>query len=320
LSIIINVLELLHDGKWYNVTKIAKSLNIKQEYLDGIASFLDKYELANVSRNSARIKLTKDFIALPDAPRKKLETQTGYKKLKTKAKSSVWMNITGRFDAIEGADKCIMVTGNNLEIKEMKHVKPLEFYEHATRNITASKETAKEQPFLKILNSYEDAVSLLLERVEFAKKKVLLATRFRNDLVINALLRKANEGVQVRVIADTELVKEYISSQYDTLSNVKNNDPHIHERTKIVSNPWYPEGKVKRRVGNVPFTFAVIDDTEFAVELTDLHEPKKFMVAMHTRDEFSSMELWKLFETLWGKSSEDMAKITEDILSEIDGQ
>ncbi|MDE1840168.1 MAG: hypothetical protein KGH87_09650, partial [Thaumarchaeota archaeon] len=64
-----------------------------------------------------------------------------------------------------------------------------------------------------ITSSYEDMVRKILEMIEFAQNEILLATRFQNELIINSILKKANSGINVKVLADTNLVENYFEKE-----------------------------------------------------------------------------------------------------------
>ena len=116
-------------------------------------------------------------------------------------------------------------------------------------------------------------VSAIVERVQLCKNEILLASRSFNEIIINNILRKANSGIDVKVISDSSLVKQYIEAEGRGLSL---NDKNSSERRKVVSNPWYP-GKVKRKVARIPFSIIVLDGKEVGVEVVDWNEPKKFV-------------------------------------------
>src|SRR5262249_12101225 len=54
--------------------------------------------------------------------------------------------------------------------------------------------------------SMEDMVTKVLEVMEFAEKEIILISRFTNELIINTMIKKANSGVTVKILADTNLV------------------------------------------------------------------------------------------------------------------
>ncbi len=70
-----------------------------------------------------------------------------------------------------------------------------------------------------IASSYEDMVRKILEMTEFAQHEILLVTRFQNELIINSILKKANAGINVKVLADTNLVEDYFGKEMPVKSD-----------------------------------------------------------------------------------------------------
>ena len=66
-------------------------------------------------------------------------------------------------------------------------------------------------------------VSTIVERIEFCKSEILLASRFTNEVIINNILRKARAGVNVKVLAEKSLVEQFFSEQNKYLIDDKNN-------------------------------------------------------------------------------------------------
>ena len=56
-------------------------------------------------------------------------------------------------------------------------------------------------PKIEIVWTYEDMVSAIVERVEFCKHEIMLASRFLNEIIINNILRKSKSGVNVKVLS-----------------------------------------------------------------------------------------------------------------------
>ena len=159
---------------------------------------------------------------------------------------------------------------------------------------------AEATPKIEIAWTYQDMVSAIVERVQLCKNEILLASRSFNEIIINNILRKANSGIDVKVISDSSLVKQYIEAEGRGLSlNDKNSD----ERIKVVSNPWYP-GKVKRRVARIPFSIIVLDSKEVGVELVDWNEPKKFYGVVFIREEKTSKMMLNFYNKIWDAATE----------------
>ncbi len=159
---------------------------------------------------------------------------------------------------------------------------------------------AEALPKIEIAWTYQDMVSAIVERVQLCKNEILLASRSFNEIIINNILRKANSGIDVKVISDSSLVKQYIEAEGRGLSL---NDKNSSERIKVVSNPWYP-GKVKRRVARIPFSIIVFDGKEVGVELVDWNEPKKFYGVIFIREEKTSKTMLNFYNKMWDAATE----------------
>ncbi len=145
--------------------------------------------------------------------------------------------------------------------------------------------------------SYEDMVRKILEMTEFAQQEILLVTRFQNELIINSILKKASAGVNVKILADTNLVEDYFGKEMSVKS-----DKNKKERENVVSNPYYPS-KIDRRYVQVPFCIMIADNKHVGLEIVDLSESKKFKMAIFREDVSISSSMTLLFNNLWQKSS-----------------
>jgi predicted transcriptional regulator len=189
-------------------------------------------------------------------------------------------------------------------IDTLKNTK--EFSEEDIKNFvdriahTSSGMNAEAPPKIEIAWTYQDMVSAIVERVQLCKNEILLASRSFNEIIINNILRKANSGIDVKVISDSSLVKQYIEAEDRGLSL---NDKNSNERIKVVSNPWYP-GKVKRRIARIPFSIIVLDGKEVGVEVVDWNEPKKFCGAIFIRHEKTSKTMLNFYNNMWDAATE----------------
>ncbi|HET7285010.1 MAG TPA: hypothetical protein VFI70_10020, partial [Nitrososphaeraceae archaeon] len=160
---------------------------------------------------------------------------------------------------------------------------------------------AEAPPKIEIAWTYQDMVSAIVERVQLCKNEILLASRSFNEIIINNILRKANSGIDVKVISDSSLVKQYIEAEGRGLSL---NDKNSSERIKVVSNPWYP-GKIKRRIARIPFSIIVLDGKEVGVEVVDWNEPKKFYGVIFIREEKTSKTMLNFYNKMWDAATEE---------------
>src|SRR5918992_1105887 len=157
-----------------------------------------------------------------------------------------------------------------------------------------------------IINSYEEMVKIIRERIELADNEILIATRISPDEVISSLIESIKLGVKVRVLVDERLIAEYRRVYYhdkeksDSPAHV---DKYAEERMKVVENPWYQSGaEIERRVGQIPFGLIIFDRNEVGIELVDSYNPDKFTAGILVKDSQIGEAMLKLYEELWHNS------------------
>jgi sugar-specific transcriptional regulator TrmB len=161
--------------------------------------------------------------------------------------------------------------------------------------------------FPNIINSHEDIIKTLCQRIEKANNEILIATRISLDEVIASLIESIKLGVKVRVLVDERLIAEYRRVYYP---DTEKSDPPAHvdkyaeERTKVVENPWYQSGvKIERRVGKVPFGLIILDRNEVGMELVDSYNPDEFTAGLLVKDSSQIVDaMLKLYEEMWSNS------------------
>lgn len=178
--------------------------------------------------------------------------------------------------------------------------------------VTGTSITASTAPQIRFATTYEHMVSYVMELVELAKSEILLASRFKNDLIINNILLKANAGVNVRIIGDTNLIRNYIKNEGEKLQVI---DKHSIERVIVTGNPWYPnKDNVDRKLRDVPFSMIVVDGKGVGLEVVDRFESDKFKHALFVKDEVFAQESKKIFDTWWDSAKEDdLLKLVEEM-------
>jgi predicted transcriptional regulator len=160
---------------------------------------------------------------------------------------------------------------------------------------------------LVLITQYEHMVTKVLEMITFAQKEILLSTRFLNDLIVNANLKKSSSGIPVRVLTDTKLVKEYFNTEGKKIQNDKN----MNERINVVSNPYYPSN-VERRYVDVPYSMIIVDDNKVGLEIIDNYNPAKFNMVVFSDDSGLAESLKDKFYNLWDMATPNIPKpITE---------
>ncbi|HXU95069.1 MAG TPA: hypothetical protein VFP45_01400 [Candidatus Nitrosotalea sp.] len=177
----------------------------------------------------------------------------------------------------------------------------MEFMSKVEPQVSSDLETSRKS--FTVTSSYEDMVRKILEMVEFAQNEILLVTRFQNELIINSILKKASSGINVKVLADTNLVENYFEKEMPVKS-----DKNKKERENVVSNPYYPS-RIDRRYVQVPFCVIIVDNKHVGLEIIDLSESKKFKMAIFGEDSNLSSSMIPLFDSLWQKSNVNHPKV-----------
>jgi hypothetical protein len=152
--------------------------------------------------------------------------------------------------------------------------------------------------------TYQDMVSAIVERVEFCNKEVLLASRYLNEIIINSILRKANSSrINVKVLTDSTLVKQYFAVEDLALKLTRDNDKNATERMNVVSNPWYP-GRVHRRISKIPFSMIILDNKEVGLEIVNWNDPRNFYCVMFVKGDQATLKAMQdLYYKMWDNAS-----------------
>jgi predicted transcriptional regulator len=170
-------------------------------------------------------------------------------------------------------------------------------------------------PQVRFSTSYEQMVSDVIEQIQFCKSEILLASRFQNDLIINNLLRKAGSGVNVKLIVDKEIIRNYARN---TEEKLRVNDRNSIERLMVALNPHYPVApNMIRKLSNIPFCVLIIDRERVGVEIIDRLESDKFKYVFFVKDKAFAEEVRKIFETFWTNAEEDNVGTLQKILEEV---
>lgn len=179
-----------------------------------------------------------------------------------------------------------------------------EFLSKISPNSNINSVNLKDKNNSVIAKSYDDMVSKVLQVVEFAQKEIILMGRFRNDHIINMLLKKANMGISVKVLADTNTVKTFFENETESLREDKNKK----ERIDTVSNPFYPS-KVDRRYVETPFSLLLVDEKLVGMEIVDTYNTKNFLMAVFMEDPSLCGSMRSTFDDLWKKASTNPPQI-----------
>jgi hypothetical protein len=169
--------------------------------------------------------------------------------------------------------------------------------------------------------TYQDMVSAIVERVELCNKEILLASRYLNEIIINSILRKANSTrINVKVLTDSTLVKQYFEAEDLTLKLKLENGKNATERINVVSNPWYP-GRVNRRIAKIPFSIIILDGREVGIEIVNWNDPKDFYGVIFIKgDQTTSKVMHDLYYKMWVNASPsfDYDRLQREMVSHSD--
>ncbi len=152
---------------------------------------------------------------------------------------------------------------------------------------------------LATITSFDSMVRKVIEMIEFAEKEIILSTRFQNELIINAILKRSEKGIAIKILSDVGMVEGYFQSERDKM---KLNDKNNKERINVVSNPFYP-AKIERRYTKVPYCLLIVDQKEIGMEVVNNYEPNKFKMAIFGKDSELSAQMKNEFETMWTRST-----------------
>jgi hypothetical protein len=168
---------------------------------------------------------------------------------------------------------------------------------------------------VEIVYTVEDMISLLLKRISLCKEQILVGTRFSPEVVINSILDKSRQGIDVKVLADIDLIKEYIKLHNISGATLDSSDNDRSERLNVIANPWYPNKSVNRKICNLPFGIIIIDKMEVGIELVNSKEPDKFNMGILIRDKEASTMMEQYYEKMWRNAISDITKVKDSLLS-----
>ena len=168
---------------------------------------------------------------------------------------------------------------------------------------------------VKVVYTVEDMISILVRRISLCKQQILVGTRFSPEVVINAILDKSRHGVEVRVLADVDLIREYIKIHNISAASLDSNDKDSTERLNVIANPWYPDETVNRRICSLPFGFIIIDKEEVGIELVSTKAPDKFSMGISIRDREVAAVIEQYYEKMWKNAVSDISKLKDSLFS-----
>jgi hypothetical protein len=167
---------------------------------------------------------------------------------------------------------------------------PSDFFITDTMSSSSSSPTK-----IEVAWNYQDMLSAIVQRVESCKGGILLATRSFNEVIINSILRKANSGIDVKVLADSSLVKQYAEVADNNLIKLNRSSS---ESIDIITGPWQFK-KIQRRLTTIPCSMIVFDGAEVGIEIVNGNEPTQFYSTIFIKDERTSKTMVDFYHKMW---------------------
>jgi hypothetical protein len=140
---------------------------------------------------------------------------------------------------------------------------------------------------IRIINNYRDLTSLLSKSIEKSNSQILLATRYVDLIVVQSIIFALQRNVKVKTITNEKVdFSSFIKLVGGFLKNIRPN------ALKFVA------GQDNYRVGDVPFSFIIVDDEITIFEIPD----KEFQLAFVSTHKEVANSLSHLFWETWKAS------------------
>jgi hypothetical protein len=167
----------------------------------------------------------------------------------------------------------------------------------------------------EVVYTVEEMISLLLTRISLCKEQILVGTRFSPEAVINSILDKSKQGVEVKVLADIDLIREYLKMHNISGTAQNSTDKDSSERLNVIANPWYPNKTVNRKIISLPFGIIIIDKKEVGIELISSKAPDKFSMGIMIKDGEVAAIMEQYYEKMWKNAVSDISKLEDRLLN-----
>jgi hypothetical protein len=168
---------------------------------------------------------------------------------------------------------------------------------------------------VEVAYNLEDMISILLKRISSCNEQIIVGTRFSPEVVINAILDKSRQGVNVKILADIDLIKEYIKLHNISGATLDSKDRDSSERLSVIANPWYPNKSVNRRICSLPFGIIIIDKKEVGIELVSSKTPDEFGMGILIKDSEVAAVMEQYYEEMWKNAFSDINELKDNLFS-----
>ena len=140
---------------------------------------------------------------------------------------------------------------------------------------------------IRIINNYCDLTGIIATSIEKSNSEILLATRYLDMVVVQSIVLALQRNVKIKTITNEKIdFSAFIKLIGIFLKNIRPNP------LKFVA------GRDNYRVGNIPFSFIIVDDEITIFEIPD----KEFQLAFVSSDKEVAKNLSNLFWETWKES------------------
>jgi predicted transcriptional regulator len=149
---------------------------------------------------------------------------------------------------------------------------------------------SEKQGKVEVLPSYERLVERLIEETQVAKEKIILASRYIDNKVIDSTMQAVKNGVNFQVL----MAKEHLEDKLNKLQLLLS-PGLVFSMLEFFTDPNLDD---YMRDGNVPFSFCIIDGSRCFFELPSFGN-NEFTIAFYVVDKEIGSKFIKMFTTLW---------------------
>jgi len=149
---------------------------------------------------------------------------------------------------------------------------------------------------LKIITSYDDLVSGIIYLLDSARENLVMATRYKDRRVTEAIAKAVKRGVKCYFIAEEKhALTPRVSLQMSLLPDLESTKAFI----EMVKAPNF-----KVRYKDLLYSFVVVDGRYVGIEFVDQTKPDNFSFGIGAESERLAGFLLKNFEDMWKVSKE----------------
>ncbi len=149
------------------------------------------------------------------------------------------------------------------------------------------------QPNIKKITEYDTLVKRLVEETDLSKKTMLLASKYFDSNVVDAILKANSRGVKVKVLMSKETMSKKMNKLRMMLSpRLIMSLLDLTDASQSISDTY--------READIRFSFCIIDGYRCFFEFPSLMD--EFSIAFHLDDAEISRKFTGFFERIWESS------------------